>query len=73
MPGSVVGEFMGFFSVLSRFSAIWGPLIYSYVSATTGNPRLSLPVITSFFVIGFLILRKVDMDKTITEEEWAAI
>jgi hypothetical protein len=30
-------------------------------------------VITSFFVIGFLILRKVDMDKTISEEEWASI
>jgi len=73
LPKGAEGEFMGFFSVLSRFSAIWGPLIYSYVSASTGNPRLSLPVITSFFVIGFLILRKVDMDKTISEEEWASI
>ena len=66
------GEFMGFFSVLSRFSAIWGPLIYAYVSASTGNPRLSLPVITSFFLIGALLLRTVDMDKRINEEEWAA-
>ena len=73
LPKGAEGEFMGFFSVLSRFSAIWGPLIYSYVSASTGNPRLSLPVITSFFVIGFLILRKVDMDKTISEDEWASI
>ena len=54
------------------FSAIWGPLIYAYVSASTGNPRLSLPVITSFFLIGALLLRKVDMDKRISEEEWAA-
>ena len=72
LPKGAEGEFMGFFSVLSRFSAIWGPLIYSYVSVTTGNARLSLPVITSFFVIGYLLLRKVDMDKKISEEEWAA-
>ena len=43
LPKGAEGEFMGFFSVLSRFSAIWGPLIYAYVSASTGNPRLSLP------------------------------
>ena len=72
LPKGAEGEFMGFFSVISRFSAIWGPLIYSYVSVTTGNARLSLPVITSFFVIGFLFLRKVDMDKIISEEEWAS-
>ena len=72
LPKGAEGEFMGFFSVLSRFSAIWGPLIYAYVSASTGNPRLSLPVITSFFLIGALLLRSVDMDKRISEEEWAA-
>ena len=72
LPKGAEGEFMGFFSVLSRFSAIWGPLIYAYVSASTGNPRLSLPVITSFFLIGYLILRNVDMDKRISEEEWNA-
>ena len=72
LPKGAEGEFMGFFSVLSRFSAIWGPLIYAYVSASTGNPRLSLPVITSFFLIGALLLRTVDMEKRISEEEWAA-
>ena len=29
LPKGAEGEFMGFFSVLSRFSAIWGPLIYA--------------------------------------------
>ena len=72
LPKGAEGEFMGFFSELSRFSAIWGPLIYAYVSASTGNPRLSLPVITSFFLIGYLLLRNVDMDKRISEEEWNA-
>ena len=72
LPKGAEGEFMGFFSVLSRFSAIWGPLIYAYVSASTGNPSLSLPVITSFFLIGYLLLRNVDMDKRISEEEWNA-
>ena len=72
LPKGAEGEFMGFFSVISRFSAIWGPLIYSYVSSTTGNPRLSLPGISLFFVIGYLLLRNVDISAQITEEEWAA-
>ena len=72
LPKGAEGEFMGFFSVISRFSAIWGPLIYSYVSASTGNPRLSLPGISLFFVIGYLLLRNVDINSQITEEEWAA-
>ena len=72
LPKGAEGEFMGFFSVISRFSAIWGPLIYSYVSSTTGNPRLSLPGISLFFVIGYLLLRNVDINAQITEEEWAA-
>ena len=71
LPKGAEGEFMGFFSVISRFSAIWGPLIYSYVSSTTGNPRLSLPGISLFFVIGYLLLRNVDINAQITEEEWA--
>ena len=70
LPKGAEGEFMGFFSVISRFSAIWGPLIYSYVSVTTGNARLSLPGISLFFVIGFFLLRRVDMDSRISEEEW---
>ena len=72
LPKGAEGEFMGFFSVISRFSAIWGPLIYSYVSASTGNPRLSLPGISLFFVIGFILLRRVDINSQISEEEWAA-
>lgn len=72
LPRGAEGEFMGFFSVISRFAAIWGPLIYSFVSSSTGNPRLSLPVISLFFVIGYILLRGVDMDSRISEEEWAA-
>ena len=71
LPRGAEGEFMGFFSVISRFSAIWGPLIYAYVSSTTGNPRLSLPGISLFFVIGFFLLRKVDFNSQISEDEWA--
>lgn len=73
LPKGAEGEFMGFFSVISRFSAIWGPIIYSYVSVNTGNPRLSLPGISLFFVIGYLLLRNVDINAQISEEEWASI
>tara|TARA_B100001121_G_C18644217_1_gene600822 strand:+ start:125 stop:1432 length:1308 start_codon:yes stop_codon:yes gene_type:complete len=73
LPEGSEGEFMGFFSVISKFSAMWGPFIYGAVSNATGNARLSLPAISIFFLIGIFLLRKVDFDKAkISKEEWNA-
>tara|TARA_B100001996_G_scaffold166875_1_gene127189 strand:- start:166 stop:1467 length:1302 start_codon:yes stop_codon:yes gene_type:complete len=73
LPEGSEGEFMGFFSVIAKFSAIWGPLIYGAVSNATGNARLSLPAISLFFLIGIYLLRKVDFEKAkISKEEWEA-
>ena len=41
LPKGAESEFMGFFSVISRFSAMWGPLIYAAVSQSTGSGRNS--------------------------------
>lgn len=73
LPEGSEGEFMGFFSVISKFSAMWGPFIYGAVSNFTGNARLSLPAISLFFLIGIFLINKVDFEKAkITKEEWAA-
>ncbi len=70
LPEGSEGEFMGFFSVISRFSAIWGPLFYSYISVQTGSGRYSLPALSIFFIIGFVLLLRSDLTKTISKEEW---
>ena len=72
IPENAQSEFMGFFSVISKFAAMWGPIIYAAVSQSTGSGRNSLQVISIAFVIGFILLWRIDPEKVrISEEEWA--
>ena len=73
IPDNAQSEFMGFFSVISKFAAMWGPLIYAAVSQSTGSGRNSLQVISLVFVVGFILLLRTEPEKLrITPEEWAA-
>ena len=73
IPDNAQSEFMGFFSVISKFAAMWGPLIYAAVSQSTGSGRNSLQVISLVFVVGFVLLMRTEPEKLrITPEEWAA-
>ena len=73
IPDNAQSEFMGFFSVISKFAAMWGPLIYAGVSQSTGSGRNSLQVISIVFVIGFILLTRTDPETLrITPEEWEA-
>jgi len=63
IPEEAAAEFYGFFSVFSKFSAIWGPLLFAIVSGTTGSGRPAILSIIAFFVIGIILLSKVDVDE----------
>lgn len=52
-------EFFGFYSFFGKSSAIVGPLIFGYVSFTTGQQRLAILTIALFFIVGLFILRYV--------------
>ena len=55
-------EFYGLWTFAGRLSAIVGPLTYGLVTwLTTGNHRLAILSTGVFFVVGLLLLRKVDM------------
>jgi UMF1 family MFS transporter len=62
IPEEASAEFYGFFSVFSKFSAIWGPLLFAIVSATTGSGRPAILSIIALFVIGMILLNRVDVD-----------
>jgi len=48
-------------------------VIYAAVSQSTGSGRNSLQVISIVFVIGFIMLWRIDPENVrISEEEWAA-
>ncbi len=60
IPADKAGEFFGFYNMLGRFAAIFGPLLMGWVSLATGNPRLSILAIAVLFVLGLLLLLFVD-------------
>ncbi len=61
IPEEAAAEFFGFFTVFSKFSAIWGPAVFALVSQTTGSGRPAILSVVGFLVIGLLILSRVDV------------
>ena len=62
IPEEASAEFFGFFSVFSKFSAIFGPLIFAVVSFQTGSGRPAILSILIFFVTGGILLSRVDVE-----------
>jgi MFS transporter, UMF1 family len=61
IPEVASAEFYGFFSVFSKFSAIWGPLVFAIVSNATGSGRPAILSVVAFFTIGLILLSRVDV------------
>lgn len=60
-PADRAGEFLGLWGVVIRLSAIIGPLSYGVVNyLTLGNHRQALLSTLVFFVVGLLLLTRVD-------------
>ena len=71
IPEAASAEFFGFFSVFSKFSAIWGPLLFALISGITGSGRPAILSIVAFFIIGGLLLSRVDIDEARrSREDW---
>lgn len=64
-------EFFGFFGVVGKFSAIFGPLIYGFTIEWTGSLRWGILSLGILFAVGFLLLLRVDLREGKKEKEWA--
>lgn len=53
-------EFFGFYSLFGKSSAIIGPLVFGFVSFISGDQRIAIFSIGIFFLIGLLILFRVN-------------
>jgi UMF1 family MFS transporter len=62
IPAEQSAEFYGFYSVFSKFSAIWGPWAFAFVRQVTGSARLAILSIALFFIAGGLLFRTVDIE-----------
>ena len=63
IPAGASAEFYGFYSVFSKFSAIWGPMVFAIIRQVAGSSRLSIVSLIVFFIAGLVILFFVDEDK----------
>lgn len=71
IPEEASAEFYGFFSVFSKFSAIWGPLVFALVSNATGSGRPAILSVVGFFIIGLVVLSRVDVaEGRASRERW---
>ena len=60
IPRARSAEFFGFFSTVEKFAGILGPLLLGLLWSEGGDPRRGILAIAAFFVVGGLILWKVD-------------
>jgi MFS transporter, UMF1 family len=60
-PPAKSGEFFGLYGLSEKFAGILGPLLYGVVGQLTHNPRASILSVSAFFVLGMLLLARVDV------------
>ena len=63
IPTKATAEFYGFYSVFSKFSAIWGPLVFGVINILAGSSRQAILSLIGFFIVGLVLLSLVDVDK----------
>jgi MFS transporter, UMF1 family len=63
-PQERLAEFFGLWTFATRLSAILGPLTYGLVTwVTGGNHRLAILSTGLFFIVGWVLLRNVDVER----------
>ena len=63
VPKQQAAEFFGFFTISSRFSAIFGPLLFALVADISGSSRNSILALGIFFIIGGGLLLLVNVQR----------
>ena len=61
-PAAKSGEFFGFYSVMAKFSAITGPLLFALAVGIFGQSRPAVLSLIALFAIGGYLLTRVDVE-----------
>lgn len=59
VPRDGQARWFGYFSVVTKFSAVGGPLVFAAVRHATGSSRPAVLCVAAFFVLGMAVLRRV--------------
>ena len=60
VPKSKTAEFFGFYGMSSRIGGFLGPFLFAVVGQIMGNSRYAIVSLLIFFILGALMLTKVD-------------
>jgi MFS transporter, UMF1 family len=63
VPKHKSSEYFGFFAVFEKFGGIFGPALFSLSVTITGSSRTAILSVIVFFVLGALLLGRVDIGK----------
>lgn len=59
IPAGHESEYFGIYSMVGKSSAIFGPLLFGYLSETFRSQRPAILFIAFFFVVGLILIRSV--------------
>ena len=68
IPKGHESEFFSFYEVTDKGTAWLGPLVVGIVNDQTGSMRNAIMSMAAFFVIGLVLLARVDVDSAVTEK-----
>jgi UMF1 family MFS transporter len=61
VPRGREAEFFGFYALVGKTGAVMGPLVFGGVSrAMAGDQRAAIAAVGLFFVVGLVLLRRVE-------------
>ncbi len=63
IPRAKSSEFFAFFSVFDKMAGILGPVIWGVATQLTGSSRVGILSIIGLFIVGIVLLRRVDVDE----------
>jgi UMF1 family MFS transporter len=62
IPRHKSAEFFAFFSIFEKFTGVLGPAAFALAVSATGSGRLAVLSIVAFFIVGWAILARVNVD-----------
>ena len=63
IPRARSSEMFALFGVFEKFAGIFGPLVFAIMKALTGSSRNGILSVLAFFIVGALLLWRVDVDE----------
>ncbi|MCS1352464.1 MFS transporter [Mechercharimyces sp. CAU 1602] len=63
IPVNRSAEFFGFYSLSGKLAAVFGPFLMGIIAQLTGSSRFGILALALFFIVGILMLFKVNEEK----------